>query len=292
METLDRLGWAAGVSVVAYGCRIGIRVSMPEALDLVPDRLPPGWAPSTSPDVEQLYSLIVRGDALGRMRRLHLLYANAVRIARSRHLEEVLSLLERDLSVYVGERARRRVFVHAGVVGWRGQAVIIPGVSFSGKTSLVAALVRAGAIYYSDEFAVFDANGRVHPFPTSLSIRTAGGAEAKKFRPEVLGASIGHAPLPVGLVAVTRYRPQAHWRPVPVSPGRAVLALLAHTVPARLRPRAAMTTLRKVVAGAIVLKGPRGEAEEMADVLLNQLERSSGSGADSSLSTMRGGVTR
>jgi hypothetical protein len=29
----------------------------------------------------------------------------------------------------------------------------------------VAELVRAGATYYSDEFAVLDSRGRVHPFP-------------------------------------------------------------------------------------------------------------------------------
>ena len=60
---------------------------------------------------------------------------------------------------------RERVFVHAGVVGWKGHAIVIPGRSRSGKTTLVAELVKAGAEYYSDEFAVLDAEGRVHPFP-------------------------------------------------------------------------------------------------------------------------------
>jgi hypothetical protein len=65
----------------------------------------------------------------------------------------------------VAENARRWIFVHAGVVAWRGQAIVIPGATQSGKTSLVAALVRAGAEYFSDEYAVFDARGRVHPLP-------------------------------------------------------------------------------------------------------------------------------
>ena len=35
----------------------------------------------------------------------------------------------------------------------------------------MAALVRAGAEYYSDEFAPLDAGGLVHPFAKPLSIR-------------------------------------------------------------------------------------------------------------------------
>jgi hypothetical protein len=48
-----------------------------------------------------------------------------------------------------------------------------------------------------------------------------------------------------------------------------MLALLGHTVPARRRPRTALATLRKVVASAAVVKGVRGEAEQMCDALLS-----------------------
>ena len=66
--------------------------------------------------------------------------------------------------VHVANYAPDRVFVHAGVVAWRGRALVLPGTSFAGKTTLVAELVRAGAIYYSDEYAVLDEQGRVHPY--------------------------------------------------------------------------------------------------------------------------------
>ena len=43
------------------------------------------------------------------------------------------------------------------IVTWgRGRAIVIPGRTFSGKSTLVAELVRAGATYYSDEYAVED----------------------------------------------------------------------------------------------------------------------------------------
>jgi len=83
----------------------------------------------------------------------------------------VFEAFETDLQLYVAEMAPRRLFVHAGVVGWRGQAIIIPGRTFTGKTTLVAALVKAGATYYSDEYAVLDVRGRVHPYARPLGIR-------------------------------------------------------------------------------------------------------------------------
>ena len=51
MAKIDRLGWAAGRSIVAYGLRVGIRANRPEVLDSLVRLLPPGWKPSRSPDV-------------------------------------------------------------------------------------------------------------------------------------------------------------------------------------------------------------------------------------------------
>ena len=203
MDKLDRLGWADGICFTSYGLRIGIRVSEPEVLARLPDHLPPGWKPAASPIVDRLYSL--RAATTGRstaVRSFNLLYAGPARLARTKALEELFEPLESDLQMFVAEWARRRVFVHAGVVGWRGQAIVIPGMSFSGKSTLVAALVRAGATYYSDEYAVFDARGRVHPFPTPLTLVDDHSVRAKKCPVDIPGCRIGTKPLPVGLVVV------------------------------------------------------------------------------------------
>ena len=157
MEKIDRLGWAAGISFRAYGLRIGIRANSPEALRRTLCHLPPKWKPAASPVVDCLYSLIDGGAEKGsRVRRYNLLYTGPFRLARTLDLEKVFEVLESDLQVYIAERARTRLFVHAGVVGWRGRAIVIPGSSYSGKSTLIAALVGAGAVYYSDEYAVFD----------------------------------------------------------------------------------------------------------------------------------------
>jgi hypothetical protein len=270
MEKIDRLGWAARMTIDAYGVRVGIRVNNSEVIDSLPDLLPPHAKCASSRQFERLYSLAVGGAGPNpNIRRFNVLYANTARIARTMDLAEAFEALESDLQLYVAEHARNRVFVHAGVVGWRGSAVIIPGASFTGKSTLVAALVRAGATYYSDEYAIFDRRGRVHPYPKPLSIRSGGHAPHGRFWPEELGGGCtGVQPLPVGSVVVTRYRSGARWRPRTLSSGQAVIALLAHTVSARRRPQQALTILSRAVSQAGARKGARGDAEEMIASLL------------------------
>jgi hypothetical protein len=219
-----------------------------------------------------LYSLVV-GEGGGRVRRYHLLYADATQLERTLDLGAALEGLESDLHFRVALWARRRLFVHAGVVGWRGRAILIPGASRSGKTSLVAALVRAGATYYSDEYAVLDARGRVHPYARPLALRAADGEArpSNKVAPEALGGRAGTAPLPVGLVVASVYRPGARWRPRVLTPAEGVLALLEHTVLARVWPELALKTLQQVVATAATLKGARGEAEGVTRALLERV---------------------
>jgi hypothetical protein len=270
MEKLDRLGWAAGLAFTAFGVSVGVRVSDPSVLERVRALLPPGWKLAGKPTVRRLYSLIVGGQtSRPGVRRFNLLFSDATRLVRTHDLEQTLNALELDLEHYIVDRAQRRTFVHAGVVGWNGQAIVIPGRSFSGKSSLVKALVEAGASYYSDEFAVLDERGRVHPYPIPLAMRTdRDGAKTMKYRVEELGGVAGVCPLPVGLVLITRYVGGTRFRPRPLSAGRAVLELLAHTLPARRRPGRVLDALTQAVAQASVLRGRRGEAEETACQIL------------------------
>jgi hypothetical protein len=274
MEKIDRLGWAAGFSFVSYGRRIGVRTNAPDILERLGQHLPPGWKRSSSTMVERLYSLVVGGPTTRpNVRRFNLLYGDITRLARSRELDEVLDTFETDLRLYVAESARRRVFVHAGVVGWRGQAILIPGRSFSGKTTLVAELVRAGASYYSDEYAVLDSKGYVHPFSQPLSLREPGGVKQTRYTVEALGGRRGVKPLPVGVIIVSQYKAGARWRPRHLSEGLGAMALLNNTVSVRRQPEVAMNTLHKAVSDATILRGVRGEASEIVASVLERITR-------------------
>ncbi len=269
MVKLDRLGWAAGTCFDAYGVRVGVRVNKPEVLPQLASLFPPGSKPAAFPLVDQIYSVWLAEDR-ARARGFHLLYAGVSRRARTTSLDEVLEAFAADLRLSVAAAAPRRTFVHAGVVGWRGRAIVLPGRSGSGKSTLVAALVRAGATYYSDEFAVIDERGRVHPFAKPLSIRD--GTRIREQPAEELGGAVGTASLPIGLIAFSTYRPEARRRLVSLSPGQGLLALIPHTVPLRRRPRTSLATLQRVVEAAHILRANRGEAETAAAWLLHQVE--------------------
>src|SRR5579875_585476 len=60
-------------------------------------------------------------------------------IAADPELAAATHRLLSDLELWVAEHARRLVFVHAGCVAVGDRAVLVPGRSMSGKTSLVAA---------------------------------------------------------------------------------------------------------------------------------------------------------
>ena len=91
-------------------------------------------------------------------------------------------MLEMQLSTIIAIESRDFVAVHAGVVADGDRAIVMPGVSFSGKTTLVRALVEAGAVYYSDEYAMFDEAGRVHPYARQLSFRPPEGLRSTSRR--------------------------------------------------------------------------------------------------------------
>lgn len=262
-------------AVVAYGTRVGVRSDNPELLERLLAMIPKIWKGSSWKRVERVFQLRARtADLRKNARSRYELYEDQKIVDSSEDLDSVLESFERQLKIYLAEMARRRVFVHAGAVGWQGKAIIVPGSSLSGKTSLVAELVRAGATYYSDEYAVLDDWGRVHPYPSPLEIRQPGSHKQKRYPAEELGGETGTAPLPVGLVVVCRYKLGGSWRPSQLSPGRGMLELLANTIPARRKPEAVIVTLQKAVAEAVTLKSERGEAKQTARMIFDHLTRS------------------
>lgn len=253
--------WTAARSIRLFGVRVGIQTNQPEFLGRLAAHFPPLWQPAIDSVVDRIFSLRIGKTS-------HTVFEDNEQGLKARSLKRVLEDFERRLKMYVAEMARRRVFVHAGAVGWNGKAIIIPGRSYSGKTTLVRELLRAGATYYSDEYAVLDMEGRLHPYPQPLAIRTNGSYGQKKHPVETLGGVVGTKPLPIGLVMVSKYRENARWHPVKLTAGHGVLELLNNTVPARRKPEVVLPVLQKAVGAATILKGDRSEAEEIVHRIL------------------------
>jgi hypothetical protein len=114
------------------------------------------------------YSVVDRGETV---RNRYALYFGRERLA----LTPSGSLAVATLLWHVNRGAiasgDRVVLVHAGAIEWEGRAALFPAPMESGKTTLVAGLVRAGARYLSDEAAAIDPHTLlVHPFPKALTI--------------------------------------------------------------------------------------------------------------------------
>lgn len=167
--------------------------------------------------------------------------------------------------ILVAEFTKEVVMVHAGVVGWRGKAIVVPGDSFFGKTTLVAEFIRAGAEYYSDEYAVFDENGLVHPFERPLSLRPDGPKYVEIETPaEDISGRIGQDPIHVGCILFTKYIPESKVNYEFLSAGEAVVRIVAQTIPIRRNSEFAIKVLKNAFSSAIIVQSPRSEAREFA----------------------------
>ncbi len=268
MEKIDRLVWAAGFCGSSFGVHFGVRANTPQALETLRQLLPASWEYSTKTEVKFLFSYIEGGpEKRAGVKHYNILYFGAARLARSLESLAIANSFENTLQITMASFAPRHVFVHAGAVGWRGRAIVIPGSSMSGKSTLTAALVRAGATYYSDEYAIFTQQGRLLPFARPLQLRQPEG-QMQKVAAESLGGKVGVQSLPVGLVIETRYRPDCRWRPRSGSTGQGALALMSHAVPIQIRPARAVRVLTRAARTARLLKGTRGDADAVAERIL------------------------
>jgi hypothetical protein len=271
MTTFDR-------HFIAYGVRIGLRVDHAAFVDAFEQdsaglQLPFGWRAREHHEADDSVAVQyeLRAGGLGRTSPPYRVYAGTDLVAEVRRLTDVGGALATHAEFFVAEHAPGHLFVHAGVVGWEGRAIVMPGASFAGKTTLVQAFLEAGATYYSDEFAVLDRWGRVHPFARPLATRDGSTMLTRRVTAAALGAETGTTPLPIGLVLATSYRAGARWRPRRLTAARTLLAMMRHTVAARGDPEHSMPILKQAVTGGIAFAGPRGEARPLISAVLKHI---------------------
>jgi hypothetical protein len=168
------------------------------------------------------------------------------------------------IELLIAARLPGRVAVHAGVVAWEGRAIVIPGLSMSGKSTLVRALVAAGATYLSDEFALLDEHGLVWPYPRLMTMRTSTGTHRTLPSPSAEAAGPG---VPVGVVADLPYSADG-WQTRVASQGQTVMSLAGNSLPIKRAPSRTLDSLTAVADGALCVRGSRGEADDAVSRLL------------------------
>ena len=98
------------------------------------------------------------------------------------HLSEVVNALQRAMTDLVVESSPSLLSFHAAGVAYEGRALVLPGASGSGKTSMCMRLLEHGFSYMSDESIAVDANGALLGYPKPLGLklprRTLDGVDA------------------------------------------------------------------------------------------------------------------
>jgi hypothetical protein len=259
-------------SFESFGVRIRIESDHPDLLEeaerILRKALLNGIGPCDTPDVHHIFELTLDQDGG------YVMILNGEIYLPDESRENFFSYFDGMIRVSVAEYAVDRTFMHAGVVGWKGKAIVLPAHSYQGKTTLVAELVRNGAVYYTDDYAIFDEEGLVYPFARPLSIRTNDiQLPTNKVPVESLGGVAGVGPMPVGLVLLTGYKPGAKWKPKVLSPGRGFLEMVPYTIAIKYNPDFSMRVLNNVASRAIIASSLRGSAKEFAKTLLNFVDK-------------------
>lgn len=249
-----------GFSVHAYGCRLALAADCEEGITVLQRYVFPSLPRTAAGDAD----ISVRID---RSEGQFELSADGAIVAADHNAEALVPDLIRVVDEAVVQRLSLQRAVHAGVVVLGGRALLLPGKTHSGKSSLVAALLRRGATYFSDEYALIDRAGRVHPYPRPLLVRN-GTPEQTPALPEGYGAATGLEPVPVGWIFSLQYQPSCDWNVAPIAQSDAMLMLLRNTPHILAESPDIVGIFQKAVAGARCYSGVRPEAAQAADEIL------------------------
>ena len=262
-------GWVARGRYVAFGVSWEVRADDVSAYHLLLDRLPPVASPTSSKNMMRSYAFRTLPSKSSESEVSYLLTADGRPLVRSSEPTDIAEAFEDDLKWFVAERSPRKVFLNAGVVGWRDRAILIPGGPHSGKSTLVRALVGCGATYFSDEYAVLEGN-MVQPFPARLPNWSSPGTSLSYWLDEFNSARTP-APVPVGLVLFAPHQAGAVFKPRLLSRGKSLLGMFKHAVAAQRHPERVLKTLETVTRRCNALDGARGDAHAAATYLLERL---------------------
>jgi len=176
---------------------------------------------------------------------------------------EALRTLNHELLQALMRRRPEHYYVHAAVLEHGGRALVLPGLSRAGKSTLALALVLAGARYLSDELLCLARDGRALAVPRAPKLRDecvayfpglaaacVGTGEGRFVPFEALPAGTLGAPAPVGTIAVPRWTPDGDDRARALGRGEALLALTRSSLNFGAHRAASLDWLTGLVGGA------------------------------------------
>ncbi len=171
-------------------------------------------------------------------------------ILRTHSYPHLLAHLEFEIHAELTRRAEGCFLIHAGAVALGECGFLFPGDRGTGKTTLVACLVKHGFEFFTDDTAVLDLHtGRIVPHPRPLNIKGKTQQLLQPLGTRLRIASYGNAsepyparyampcpdsiakrPRPVRFVIFPQRQPGACVRLEPLPRSEAVLGLMHHAL--------------------------------------------------------------
>ena len=181
--------------------------------------------------------------------------------------------LNAAIRAHIAAMSKSWVFLHAGVVEWRGKAIVLPGHSHKGKTTLVSELIRLGAGYMSDEYAVMDSAGLIHPFERDLGVRFDPLEGPMPVDPAQFGGIRVTDPIEAGLILFTGFVENGEWRPETMTLGNGILESVPEVIPFTFNTEFVLKVLNTTFKRAIIVRSDRGEARDTAPRILEFFDK-------------------
>ena len=250
--------------IVCFSClgvRIKIRMTNAGWLEPVLDSLPPHCEPHEGDHVEVSYTLRGTNPRIEVDGRL---------LDSSRPVSDIFEHLQASIADEVVAHATDYVFVDAGVVSDRDGAIVLLGDRHSGRFALQAELLRQGATYYSDAYAIFDSQGRVYPWARQPCTSTSPGLPGRTWPLSALAPCIGTHAVPLSQVVMSHVFPRGRWNPQCRSPGEGLAALLKAVVSRGPPGPEAFIALHAACQRLMVWEGERSSASRTANFLLSR----------------------
>jgi len=253
---------AGGFQIRAFNCDIRVAAGCIAGHDVLERYVFPG-SPRKNHDAGRP-DLVLRVD---RVAEQFVLSVDGTVAASARRAISLVPALVRALDEAVIQRLTELRAVHAGAVVLGGRALLLPGATHAGKSTLVAELLREGATYLSDEYALIDSEGRVHPYPRPLLLRN-GSPEQHPVLPAECHVPVGHAPVPIGWIVSLEYEPGGEWSVAEVPQSEGLLALLRNTPHVLADSPDMVSAFQRAVMGATCYAGRRADATHAVSQIL------------------------
>lgn len=259
----EEIDWKLNFGFECYGVKIDLRTDSLEMENVLRKMLPEVGRISDFGDSQTIVSLLT-----SQKKSINGLYFNEEPALKFEKYRDVLleGLIDKFLIILSISSLPKNIYLHAGAIVWNNYGIMLPGESYSGKTTLVKEFIKAGAVYITDDLTVLKGTGELLPFPRTLAIRTDSGRELRTA--ESFGARTLTKRSQLKIILFTEFEEKARWEPRKLPPGQAVMKLMSNFYykPAvRQAPAQIVKTLARLTGEIEIFTSKRGDAGSVID---------------------------